>query len=73
MKQMTCAQMGNNMPNTCQTMIQGGTPEEMSKNGMDHVKANHPEMAAEIMKMSKEDMDKWMVGFTAQFNALADM
>lgn len=61
MKQLTCAQMGG--PDTCTAVISGATPEEMAANGMTHVNEAHPDMAENIKKMSKEEMDKWMNEF----------
>lgn len=68
---MTCAQMGG--PATCNTMISGSTADEMVKNGMVHIEAEHPEMAADIKKMPKEAMDKWMAEFQPKFDALPEM
>jgi len=70
MKQIACSQMGG--PATCTTVLTGNTPEEMVKNGMEHVKAQHPEIAAQIAAMSKEDTEKWMADFTAKFPTLMD-
>ena len=71
MKQMTCAQMGG--PAACTFMITGSTAEEMSMNGMKHVEEAHPELAAQIKAMTKEETDKWMAEFSAKFDALADV
>ena len=64
---MTCAQMGG--PATCSTMISGNTAEEMAKNGMDHINQAHPEMAADIKKMTLEETTKWMNDFQPKFDA----
>jgi len=71
MKQMTCAQMGG--PATCNTMISGNTAEEMVKNGMDHINQAHPEMAADIKKMTPEETTKWMADFQKKFDAAPAM
>ena len=51
MKTMTCAQMGG----PCETAVTGSTPEEMMSNGMQHIEQAHPEMAAGIKAMPKDD------------------
>ena len=71
MKQITCAQMGG--PATCTAMLSGNTPEEIVDAGMKHVGASHPEMMEDIKKMSKEDMDKWMMEFKEKWDALPEM
>ena len=71
MKQMTCAQMGG--PADCTTMINGGTAEEMVKNGMDHINEAHPEMAADIKKMTPEETTAWMNDFQKKFDAAPEM
>jgi hypothetical protein len=71
MKQMTCPAMGG--PATCTATLSGNTPEEMVADGMKHVEANHPEMAAQIKAMSKEDMAKWMADFKPKFDALPEL
>jgi len=40
--------------------------------GMKHVQAAHPEMAADIAKMSPEDMAKWTTEFHGKFDALPE-
>jgi hypothetical protein len=54
-------------------MIMGNSPEEMVKNGMDHVMASHPDMAAKIQAMTKEATDNWMLDFQKGWDALPDM
>jgi hypothetical protein len=71
MKQMTCQQMGG--PATCTVVITGNTAEEMVKNGMDHINQAHPEMAADIKKMTPEATSAWMADFQKKFDALAEM
>ncbi len=73
MKQATCAQMGNNMPGTCQTMIQVNTAEEMGKNGMAHVQQNPPDIVEQMKDMTDEDRAKWMADFQVKFDAMPDM
>jgi predicted small metal-binding protein len=57
MKTMTCAQMGG----PCEAKITGNTPDEMMTNGMKHLESAHPEMAADMKAMSKDDpkMTEW--------------
>ncbi|MDR3642775.1 MAG: hypothetical protein P4L74_04080 [Candidatus Doudnabacteria bacterium] len=71
MKQMTCAQMGG--PATCATVITGDTAEEMVKNGMEHITQEHPDLAAQISKMTPEETSKWMTEFQIKFDALPVM
>jgi|GEM_PF-1115074 len=61
MKQLTCEEMGG--PNGCTTVISGNTPDEMIKNGMEHLKEAHPDMAEGMKTMSKEQGDQWMADF----------
>lgn len=71
MKQMTCAAMGG--PADCMTMISGNTAEDMAKNGMTHINQAHPQMAADIKKMTPEETTKWMTDFQPKFDALPEM
>jgi len=66
MKTMTCKDMGG----SCDEMVHGATAEEMSMNGMKHAETAHPEMAAKIKAMTKEETDTWMTEFTAKWSAL---
>ncbi len=70
MKQATCAQLGG--PATCAAGVSGNPPEEMADNGMKHVEAEHPEMAADIKKMSAEETKKWMDDFRQKWNGLPE-
>ena len=70
MKQMTCPAAGG--PADCTDVLHGNTVEEMAADGMKHVAAAHPEMAADIQKMSPEETAKWMAGFKAKFDALPE-
>jgi hypothetical protein len=71
MKQMTCVAAGG--PATCSAVLTGNTAEEMLENGMKHVNEAHPEMAADIQKMSKEDMAKFLAEFHGKFDALPEL
>lgn len=71
MKQMTCAAAGG--PATCDVMLTGNTAEEMVGNGMDHVRAAHPEMAEDIKKMTSEETTKWMADFNQKFDAASEV
>lgn len=51
MKTMTCSQLGG----PCEAKITGNTPDEMIKNGMQHLEEEHPEMAADVKKASPDD------------------
>lgn len=64
---MTCRQMGG----TCDEAIQGATAEEMMANGMAHLEKAHPDMAADVKKMPKDDpkMVEWNAKFMADFEA----
>ncbi len=68
---MTCAQMGG----PCETAITGATEEEMMANGMKHLEAAHPEMAAGVKAASPTDpmMVSWMEKFKADFAAAPEM
>lgn len=70
MKTMTCRQMGG----PCDEKIQGATPEEMMNNGMAHVTQSHPDMAADIKAMSKDDpkMVEWGKQFQAEWEKTQD-
>lgn len=61
MKTVTCNQMGG----TCDAKFTGNTPEEIVGKAMEHVKTAHPEMAAQIEKMSDADKKVWMDNFVA--------
>lgn len=67
MKTMTCAQMGGE----CDTAIHAETHEEMINKGMAHLDEAHPEMAATIKAMPKDDpaMVAWNEKFTTDFEA----
>jgi predicted small metal-binding protein len=51
MKTMTCAQLGG----PCETKITADTSEEMMTKGMAHLESDHPQMAADIKAMPKDD------------------
>jgi predicted small metal-binding protein len=57
MKTLTCKEMGG----PCDTPISAETKEEMMSAGMAHLKSEHPEMAADIEAMPKDDpkMMEW--------------
>jgi predicted small metal-binding protein len=69
MKQLTCAQMGG----PCEAMIGGNTWDEMTANGMEHLKQAHPDMVEKMKTMPKEDMDKWAVETKAKWEAAPTM
>lgn len=67
MKTMTCRQMGG----PCDAEIKGATAEEMMANGMKHLEEAHPEMAADVKAMDRNDpkMVEWSEKFAADFAA----
>jgi hypothetical protein len=60
-------------PATCTTAFTGNTPEAIVDQAMKHVTEAHPEMAADIQKMSKEDTAKWFAEFQGKFDALPEL
>ena len=60
-------------PATCTATLKGNTAEEMVADGMKHVTEAHPEMAADIAKMSKEDTAKWFAEFQGKFATLPEL
>ncbi len=67
---MTCAQMGGK----CDHPMTAEISDEMMKVGMEHIEDTHPEMAADIKAMSKDDpkMIAWYEKFMADFAATPD-
>lgn len=65
MKTMTCRQMGG----MCDAPVQGANAMEMMANGMVHLEQAHPDMAASIKAMPKDDpkMTEWSEKFMADF------
>ena len=61
MKTLTCSQLGG----PCEEKITGNTQDEMMANGMAHLEAAHPEMAADVKAAPKDDpkMMEWMKKF----------
>ncbi len=51
MKTMTCAQMGG----PCEAEITASSSDEMMSKGMEHLESTHPEMAADVKAMPKDD------------------
>ena len=70
MKTMTCAQMEG----PCEEKITGNTSEEMMGNGMSHMESAHPEMAADIKAMPKDDpkMVAWYEKFMKDWAAVPE-
>ncbi len=64
---MTCAQMGG----MCDTPITATTSDEMMAKGMTHLEEAHPDMAADIKAMPKDDpkMMEWGTKFMADYEA----
>ena len=67
MKTLTCNQLGG----MCAASISAGSKEEMMTKGMEHLKEAHPDMAATVMAMSKDDpkMVEWQKTFDATWDA----
>ncbi len=65
MKTMTCTQLGG----PCEAALSGNTPDELVANAMTHLKETHPEMAADVAKMTPEQMEAWNKDFQAKFAA----
>ncbi len=59
------------MGGECDAKITGATQDEMIANAMKHLETVHPEMAAKVKAMPKDDpmMVEWMVKFKADFAA----
>jgi predicted small metal-binding protein len=70
MKTMTCAQLGG----PCEEKISGNTPDELMANGMTHLEAAHPEMAADVKEASPEDpkMVEWSKKFKEDWEKTPD-
>lgn len=71
MKQVACAQMGG--PATCTFTVTAETSEDAVNKMMEHVKTTHPDLAADIQKMSAEETTKWMENFRKDFAAMPEM
>ncbi len=67
---MTCKQMGG----TCDHPITASSSEEMMSEGMKHIEASHPEMAADIKAMPKDDpkMKAWYEKFMKDYSSMPD-
>ena len=63
MKTLTCAQMGG----PCDVAISATTTDEMMTKAMAHLESAHPEMAATVKAMPKDDPK--MVAWNEKFNA----
>ncbi len=69
MKQLSCSAMGGQ----CEEMIQGATWDEFVANGMAHLEAAHPEMAAKVKAMTPEEMEKWVAETKPKYEAAPEM
>lgn len=67
MKTMTCKELGG----PCDEAMHAATADEMATVAMAHLEAAHPEMAATIKEMPKDDpkMQEWNTKFQADFAA----
>ena len=67
MKTMTCKAMGG----MCDTTMSANTSDEMIAEGMKHIESAHPEMAASIKSMPKDDpkMVAWYMQFMKDWAA----
>ncbi len=70
MKTITCRAMGG----MCDEPVTAGSYDEMIMKGMEHLKVAHPEMAADIEKMPKDDpmMVKWEEDFKKTWESTPD-
>lgn len=59
------------MGGMCETSVTGNTAEEMMSNGMAHLEEAHPEMAANVKAMPKDDpkMVEWNEKFMKDWEA----
>jgi len=64
---MTCRDMGG----MCDASMSASTNDEMMQKGMEHLESAHPEMAANIKAMPKDDpkMVEWSKKFDADWAA----
>lgn len=71
MKTLTCAQMGG----PCEEHITAATKDEMMSKGMAHLESAHPEMAATVKAMPKDDptMVAWGEKFNADWDAAPEV
>ena len=71
MKMLTCAQLGG----PCDAEIMGSTTDEMMANGMKHLEEAHPDMAANVKAMPKDDpmMISWNEKFMADWEAAPEV
>ncbi len=71
MKTITCRAMGG----MCDEPLQAGSADEMMAVGMKHLEAVHPEMAADVKAMPKDDpmMVKWSEDFNKTWADAPDM
>lgn len=71
MKQIKCREMGG--PQTCEVVIKGETAQDLIDRGWKHLQEAHPTEAKNIMANPKEENDKWMDEFEANFENLEDV
>ena len=71
MKTITCRAMGG----MCDEPITAGSVDEMLAAGMKHLEAPHPEMAASVSAMPKDDpmMVKWSEDFMKTWEATPEV
>jgi predicted small metal-binding protein len=67
MKTMTCSQMAG----PCDHAMTAATSDDMIKQGMEHMEAAHPTMAADIKMMPQDDpkMVAWYEKFMKDYNS----
>jgi predicted small metal-binding protein len=65
MKTLTCSQMGG----PCDEKLTAETTDEMMSKGMAHLESAHPEMAAQVKAMPKDDpiMVSWSQKFQEEW------
>lgn len=70
MKTITCKQMGG----MCDAPVSGNTRDEVLAAGMQHLEQAHPEMAASVKSMPKDDpaLVKWQEEFEKTWSETPD-
>jgi hypothetical protein len=73
MKQMTCAQIGDNAPGTCDMVFQAETAKEIGAQASAHAAAAHPGLKERMAQMTDEDKKKWAEGLQQRFDAAPEV
>ncbi len=70
---MTCKQIGDNAPGTCDSMIMAETAEEMGAKGSAHAAEAHPELKERMSHLSPDERKAWSEGLKQRFDAEPEM